>query len=596
MLLVRHLSGPLAGASQRIEPGVDRVIFGRDPQACDVVFPPSLTAVARRHFALQLRPSGDWTLDLFGDPYVELDGRPAEAGQTVRSGAVIGLGGRHGPTFTIVQESDSLDSSLPRTLPQPKPEGARAAAARTRRFALAGLAAACVALVGVSGVAYLWQREGSRLERALAALSETQAQIASRGIDPAVRDKLLQSAYVVVRRTAGGQEAAAGTAFAISPRTLGTNAHVAEQYEQMQPGERMFVRAPGSSGKLYEVIEARLHPGWRAFDAFLREDPLFVAFSKECKDCFSQLSNSNSYDVAIMRIADGPPLESVLDISSREELAAIAPGLPVAMAGYPSERITGREVLPIGATPTLSLGVITGLTDMFMLPAEPDKRRILRHNMPITGGSSGSPLVGPNGKVVGVLHLGNMDYLPNIGRLWNAALINYAQRADDLLDLAEGRAQARVEAERPYWAQQTATFRRGVEVIVPWILSKLKPQGATNPTLQLKETITLGPGSRTTLKDADGKEAIYRRTAQRVTLKAGQPGVFIAYAQQRTPLTVYLMTGDQTILAKDDRGKIWFPHFAYVPLASGMAELYVVAPDADVTLTLFHYIWDAPPS
>jgi hypothetical protein len=78
MLIIRHLSGRLAGEVQRIAPQLDRVMFGRDPSVCTVVFPPDDTLVARRHFALVLEPSGEWTVDLLGGPYVEIDGTPAE--------------------------------------------------------------------------------------------------------------------------------------------------------------------------------------------------------------------------------------------------------------------------------------------------------------------------------------------------------------------------------------------------------------------------------------------------------------------------------------------------------------------------------------
>ena len=47
MLIIRHLTGPLAGKEQRIEAKAERVTFGRDPNACDVVFPPDATIVAR---------------------------------------------------------------------------------------------------------------------------------------------------------------------------------------------------------------------------------------------------------------------------------------------------------------------------------------------------------------------------------------------------------------------------------------------------------------------------------------------------------------------------------------------------------------------
>ena len=46
MLIVRHKTGPLAGKEQQITPTGDRVMFGRDPSVCDVVYPPDAEAIA----------------------------------------------------------------------------------------------------------------------------------------------------------------------------------------------------------------------------------------------------------------------------------------------------------------------------------------------------------------------------------------------------------------------------------------------------------------------------------------------------------------------------------------------------------------------
>jgi hypothetical protein len=64
MITIRHHSGPLAGTQQQIEAKSDRIVFGRDPEFCDIVYPPDATVIGRRHFALVKKPSGEWTFDL----------------------------------------------------------------------------------------------------------------------------------------------------------------------------------------------------------------------------------------------------------------------------------------------------------------------------------------------------------------------------------------------------------------------------------------------------------------------------------------------------------------------------------------------------
>src|SRR5438093_4958149 len=120
MLIIRHRTGPLAGKEQRLEPKSDRVTFGRDPNACEVVYPPDETLVARRHFALVRKPSGEWTFELFGDPFVAVNGEPADVGEAVHSGAVIELGRRGGPSFEVKLEGEGLVGDLPVTRPQQK--------------------------------------------------------------------------------------------------------------------------------------------------------------------------------------------------------------------------------------------------------------------------------------------------------------------------------------------------------------------------------------------------------------------------------------------------------------------------------------------
>src|SRR5436305_696103 len=102
------MTGPLAGQEQRIEAQSDRITIGRDPSVCDVVFPPDTTLVARRHFALARKLSGEWTYDLFGDHYVAVNGAPAETGAAVHSQDKVELGKPGGPSFGITLEREGL--------------------------------------------------------------------------------------------------------------------------------------------------------------------------------------------------------------------------------------------------------------------------------------------------------------------------------------------------------------------------------------------------------------------------------------------------------------------------------------------------------
>jgi hypothetical protein len=166
MIIIRHRTGPLAGQTQQIETKSGRIVFGRDPNVCDVVYPPDATIVARRHFALVRRPSGEWAFDLFGDPFVAINGGPAEMGEAVHSGAVIELGHHGGPSFEILLVKEGLSDDLPVTLPQEKVIGSHLAAARARRLASVGVAIAVLAIGGAAGLYYYNRSQAQRLNNA----------------------------------------------------------------------------------------------------------------------------------------------------------------------------------------------------------------------------------------------------------------------------------------------------------------------------------------------------------------------------------------------------------------------------------------------
>src|SRR5258705_4440710 len=101
MLIIRHLSGPRAGEEDRIDSKANRVVFGRG-RDCQIVYPPEATIVSREHFALVRKPpgpTGHWTIELFGDPFVAVNSIPADPGRRATDGALFELGKRGGPSL-----------------------------------------------------------------------------------------------------------------------------------------------------------------------------------------------------------------------------------------------------------------------------------------------------------------------------------------------------------------------------------------------------------------------------------------------------------------------------------------------------------------
>ena len=278
MLTIRHQNGALAGTEAAIDPAKDRVVFGRQLD-CDVQYPPEETAVSRHHFALVRKPSGSWTIELFGEPFVAVNGAPADDGDVARDGATFELGKIGGPSFKVAVTEDArsdnyLRTNIQESAPTPRTLAARAGALGRTARALA--AVALLAVAGVGGFAAYNYFEGrattARLESAQNAFAETQAREARLRIGAETRAHVARAVYHVQLEDAQKRHKGEGTAWVVGANTLATNAHVALSKEGLLDGERMIVRAPGQNGAIYEVTGYKLHPGYVPFNAFLKSD------------------------------------------------------------------------------------------------------------------------------------------------------------------------------------------------------------------------------------------------------------------------------------------------------------------------------------
>jgi hypothetical protein len=158
-----------------------------------------------------------------------------------------------------------------------------------------------------------------------------------------------------------------------------------------------------------------------------------------------------------------------------------------------------------------------------------------------------------------------------------------------LLDLISGRAEAALDQDRAYWSRQTAAFKRGFDLIVPLILAETKPRLGAVSTEVSRSRFTLASGDQFTTVDKQGKTAARRQKIHPVTIKAGVPASFIAYAQGETPIEIYLVRDGQ-IVAQHAQGR-WFPYLSYTSDKDLSADVYVVGPDQDVTYTLMQFAW-----
>jgi hypothetical protein len=395
----------------------------------------------------------------------------------------------------------------------------------------------------------------------------------------AIRAKLLRAAFHV--ETPEGY----ATAFPIGPHALATNSHVGEMFEEMKPGERMIVRRPGPNGRTYQVIAAELHPGYKAFDAFVHKDVL-----RERLFQLGGMRGVPGYDVAILRVKETLPQNTVLPLATQSDLRALKPGSELATAGYPGEGVVGSSSESVRATPEYHTGTVTSVTDFFYLPTDFAHSQLIHDSVPAAGGASGSPIVDQDGRVVAILNAGN-NYAPrapsgsHLPRIASGVLINYAQRIDLLQHLLAGDADQEVAADRKYWRTQFAAFSTGVQIVDNFVLGEIRDAKKNHSIEMVRVSEKTGAFPETTrVRTAAG--ALQRQAEFSVPVSAGMEYVFIAYAHDGSDLQLWFYDGSRLLGHVPTLGKTFLPHTSYKPPADAKLSVWLVHPaDRDTAYT-----------
>ncbi len=458
-ITIKHLEGPLAGQEQHFDDTVGAILFGRDREAAEVVYPPEYDVVGRKHFALRRNEAGDYSVELFGKRYVGIDGIAADNGTPVKSGSVFRLGRQDGPSFKVEIAAPAAEG-LPVTGEQSTMLTAAERDRALRRqfgYALGAIGAILIAIVGYFD--YQHSTLAYQIEAAKAEASERAKQEFSK----AALDRLEAAVYLVAKKEGEG-EMAEGTAWAFGPDKdkLATNAHVTEAIKGHE--SEFFLIAP--DGKHIKIKSVTLHPGYLVFNKYKTTQGVTRWGN------FTPLDLINEYDVGIIEIDPATPLPVdsatgnpvTLELASKDYLEQLAPGTPVASVGFPVEGLAGSESAT-KAPGTLHFGYISSLTDVFMCRTDKVHQLLIQHSVPVTGGASGSPLIDTSGKVIGIVNGGNTTVFKDTGeavnakvRMPSAALINFAQRVDLLEDLAHGAVDQNLAEDETYWRKTAARF------------------------------------------------------------------------------------------------------------------------------------------
>ncbi|MDB5294288.1 MAG: hypothetical protein JWO31_271, partial [Phycisphaerales bacterium] len=257
--------------------------------------------------------------------------------------------------------------------------------------------------------------------------------------------------YLVVRQRPGKADRGLGTAWAAAGGRLATNAHVAETFAELEPGESLVARSNTSPPIDLKVTGVTVHPAYVEFERLRRAHlPLDAETGRP-------LSYPAPYDVALMSVngpadpahhaAAGGPLE----IADAPGLARLVEPAEVAYVGFPMEASVEQGVNVAAPVAHQFVGNLSRKTDIFLAAAPEPRANFLQYTLVVQGGASGSPVFARDGRVVGLISGNDHSVGGQAGGRIAITGKSFGPRADAVRDLLDGTAADRVAAEAPLW-------------------------------------------------------------------------------------------------------------------------------------------------
>lgn len=447
-LKVTYKSPPYRDKVLDFDDTVQTIRFGRTPGS-EVAFPEEMAIIGHDHFALR-REAGAYKFVINPHHRVYLYGRDVFDGQELGGANEVRLGTKEGPRL-LLEPATAHAAGYVSTEPQGRSATeADVARSNARWTHILGGAVALLLLVGL--FAY-WSLSDS--------IQPIYASAGSGTDFSAIIAKYQKSVFLVDEVDAGGGSHSGATAWVVQmpdgTRAFATNAHVGEMLtEARSKGYRLVVRSPVAPYTEYTITDALVHPAYAAFNATVAD-----AYKKASTGALREVQLSPAYDVAVLIPDRQDGIPDPLPLAKDVTLKALHAGQPIAFIGYPAENLVSFDTN--APTPTSQVGIITSLRNFF-LTADGGPAQLIEDSLPSAGGASGSPIFDANGNVVALLSGGN-NITSKEGRIPNAALVNFAQRVDLLVELMNGRASADLADNRRMWADALTRWSRPPEAI-----------------------------------------------------------------------------------------------------------------------------------
>ena len=464
------VGGPLDGKVLNFPSTKTQITIGRLPDR-DVTFPPDMNTISRAHATIVMENARYF---IRPDEPVFIDGQEAVRDDPVPPSCTLALGAPGGQkikvewqsTLTVPKTVDPGRPKVRRNAARQAEEAARAAKSASRRLVYV---AAAVGALAVAGIAAFFLTQETPIE---ARLQEAR-----------------KSVYLVTIQLPDGREVGGGTSWVIGRATLGTNAHVIEDFaETKAKGAKWFVRSPEPPYKAYEIQSVQEHPHYRAFN---KATAAWLPIrNKELVNFVS------GYDVALIKVASDADLAAPLKLADDATIKALAAGEIVGYVGYPMERMTGGGTDLKAPNPQTQVGRVTAVTDYFMVRQDAEHNYLVQQNLGLTGGASGSPMFNRHGEVVGLISAMNIAVVTRGDdqfRIPLAAGVNFSQRGDLIVELMDGSAAGKSAERSLVWQRGLSGYDHGPDVVVRELLERLKSPD-TKPLLD-QTLATASPGA-----------------------------------------------------------------------------------------------------
>lgn len=311
------------------------------------------------------------------------------------------------------------------------------------------------------------RRDAQEKDALRAEIADVKGQVSaalSAVITPEIIEATNRSVYLI---TDNGDPVAAAFVIDREKGILATAAHTAEALRLGQPEATIEIINQFSIDPI-AVKSRKLHAGYGAFVSVVEAYQPIRKSSTLKKPRIVSIEDL-PFDVALITVDPIDPatgqnrLGPDLVLASDETLLALKPGDPIAVIGFPDDRVL-RDLTGADAASRAERGVVAAMIaplDTAATARDPVINNLIIHRMATAGGNSGGPIINGAGEVVGVHSHGVKSTSSNADGV--------AQRADMIRDLLEdGHDKTRLfSIFVPAWRERLSEWARAEDVL-PW--------------------------------------------------------------------------------------------------------------------------------